>query len=160
MNNGRIDINNYEGGTPFFLKEKIRNDDKTNYANAIKYTLHETKLSQTFFTKENIQILQNGIRSGVHKMSNSHYIIDEQDEDTLKIIMRSIYLQNAKHKDDYIKEQISDLNKLVLDYCIPRVFNEVKGYMRFKEDTSTLAMPMDRPIQHYNDKSLKLNNFF
>jgi hypothetical protein len=93
-------------------------------------------------------------------MSNSHYIIDEQDEDTLKIIMRSIYLQNAKHKDDYIKEQISDLNKLVLDYCIPRVFNEVKGYMRFKEDTSTLAMPMDRPIQHYNDKSLKLNNFF
>jgi hypothetical protein len=41
--------------------------------------------------------IQNGIIHSVYDMSNKQYLIYKQSDNTLKIIMRSIYLQNAKH---------------------------------------------------------------
>ena len=53
-------------------------------------------LSDTFFSSQNIQLLQNSIRAGVYNMSNGKFTIGPQDCDTLKIIMRSIFLQYAQ----------------------------------------------------------------
>ena len=49
--------------------------------------------SAAFFSKENIQIIQNAIKAGVYKLSNGNFVVGNQNEDTLKIIMRSIYLE-------------------------------------------------------------------
>ena len=87
-------------------------------------------------------------------------IIDKQNYDQLKIIMRSIFLQQAKHQDTRIREQIEELNKHVLDYCVPYVFSELNAYLKYKRDISTLAMPMENPIHLSNDKTVELDRFF
>ena len=156
--NGRIDLMN--SGTPLFLQDQIKLDDKTNYYNTIKYSLEPSILSKTFLCYENRIIIQNGIKAGVYKLSNNQYIIDKQDDDVLNSIMTGIYLQYALNQCDNIKKQVEDLNKIVIDYCVPKVFGEVKGYMQYKFDASTLVVPLMNPVSTYNSKELVLNNFF
>jgi hypothetical protein len=156
--NGRIDLTN--SGTPLFLQDQIKLDDKTNYYNTIKYSLEPSLLSKTFLSYENRIIIQNGIKAGVYRLSNKKYIIDKQDDDVLNSIMTGIYLHYALNKSDNIKQQVEDLNKLVINYCVPKVYGEIKGYMQYKFDASTLNVPMSNPISTYNSKELVLNNFF
>ena len=153
---GRVD---FQGGTPLFLQDKIVKDHRTMYDN-LKYSQQNTLVSNLFFSTKNVAILQNGIRSGVYKISNEKYIIDQQNGDTLNIIMRAIYLQNSVNLPDNVTTQIEDLNNIVIQYCVPRIFGEVQGYMKYKEDASTLAVPLDKPISVYTDKTLELKSFF
>ena len=155
--NGRVNFK--EGGTPLFLQDKMLVDKRTMYDN-LKYTQQNTALSNLYFSSKNMRIVQNAIRANVYKMSNEKYIIDEQDVDILNIIMRSIYLQNSLNQPDNLTKQIEDLNKSVVDYCVPRVYSEVQGYIQYKKDASTLAVPLSNPISVYTNKTLELNKFF
>ena len=155
---GRIDL--MSSGTALFLQDQIKLDDKTNYYNTIKYSLEPSVLSKTFLSYENRTIIQNGIKAGVYMLSNKKYIIDKQDDDVLNSIMSGIYLQYALNKDDNIKKQIEDLNQIVIEYCVPKVFGELKGYIQYKYDASTLVVPIMKPVSTYNSKELVLNNFF
>jgi hypothetical protein len=105
-------------------------------------------LSDAYFSKENIQIVQNGLRAGVYAMSGNKFVIAPQNVDTLKIIMRSIYLQYTEHLPYDIRGQIERLNKLVLDYAVPTVYNETTGYVKYMEDQSTLVVPLELPRHH------------
>ena len=69
-----------------------------------------------------------------------------QDCDSLKIIMRSVFLQHATNQPQNIAGQIQALNQIVLDYCIFHVYSEAQGYMKYLHDVSTLAVPMANPI--------------
>ena len=153
---GRVD---FQGGTPFFLQDKIVKDSRTTYDN-LKYAQQNTLVSNLFFSTKNVTILQNAIRAGIYKISNEKYIIDNQDGDTLNVVMRAIYLQNSLNLPDNVTKQIEDLNNIVIQYCIPRIYSEVQGYVRYKEDASTLAVPLDKPISVYTDKTLELKSFF
>ena len=120
-----------------------------------------TMLSNTFFSHQNIEIVQNGIRAGVYKQSNGKYVIGNQDCETLKIIMRSIFLQYAANQPTNIKGQVEQLNKMVLDYCIPQVYGEAQGYHKYIVDASTMYVPMAPPIlTSNNDKQLELKPWF
>ena len=106
-------------------------------------------------------MIQNGIRAGIYKRSNGKFTISNQDEDTLKIIMRSIFLQNSVNQPDNIKEQIQQLNKIVWDYCIPQIYGEVQGYNQYIKDASTMYTPIAPPIfSKNNDKQLPLHEWF
>lgn len=162
-NRGRINLytkNKNENGTPFFLQDNIMKNEKTNYSNATKHMLSDSLLSTLFFSSENIEIIQNAIRASIYEKTNKKHIIDKQNYDQLKIIMRSIFLQYALHRDDNIKNQITELNNLVLDYCIPQVYGELKGYINYKRDISTLVNPLSKPEYYKSDKTLELKHFF
>jgi hypothetical protein len=118
--NGRIDFNVIENGTPLFLKDKIPRDSRSMYDN-LKFTQQNTPLSNLFFSKRNAQIIQNGLRAGVYNLSNKKYIIDEQSPDALNVIMRAIFLQNSKNQPDNLTQQIEELNRMVIDYCAPKL---------------------------------------
>jgi len=158
--NGRISLDPKENGTPFFIQDMIPKNEKTNYSNATQYMFTPTLLSETYFSLENIEIIQNAIRAKIFEKTNKKYIIDKQDYDQLKIIMRSIFLQNSVHKNNNIKEQIMALNDIVIDYCVPQVYSELLAYVKYKEDISTLAVPIDHPIHLSVDKTVELNRFF
>ena len=155
--NGRINFK--ENGTPFFLQDKIIKDNRTMYDN-LKFTQQNTALSNLFFSVKNAQIIQNALRAGVYSMSNEKYIIDEQNKDDLNVIMRAMYLQHSKNQPDNLTEQIQTLNKLVIDYCVHKLYSEVEGYMMYKRDASTLVVPLDKPVSEYTDKTLELKKFF
>ena len=159
MSNGRIDFINIENGTPFFLQDKIVNDNRTTFDN-LKFVQQNTVLSNLFFSLKNVQIIQNALRAGVYNYSNKKYIIDEQHPDSLNIIMRAVFLQNSKNQPDNLTQQIDELNKLVINYCVPKLYSEVEGYINYKRDASTLVVPLDNPISEYTDKTLELKKFF
>lgn len=148
--NGRVNL--LDDSNPdlrFQMAEKIGIKNKaTEYRDAMVGMQENSILATNYFSEANVQILQNGLRAGVYEMSNRKVVVPPQNIDNLKIIMRSIYLQYAKHSgSDSVKNQIEKLNRYVLDYAVPSVYNEAQGYLNYMRDQSTLVMPMERPKQ-------------
>jgi len=161
--NGRVDIiQEPSANIRFQMQEKIAVKNKaTAYREALTGTWENNTLAQLFFSAENIQILQNGIRAGVYKMSNGQINVPPQNIDSLKIIMRGTYLQYAEHYANGITQQVERLNKIVLDYCVKSVYGEAIGYLKYCQDQSSLVVPFDRPIPTDREyKQLELRPFF
>ena len=160
--NGRINIIQPDTNKQFSLYDKIPIGQTSAYSKALVGQQESSMLSTVYFSKENIEIVHNAIRAGVYKRSNGRYTIGPQNIDTLKIIMRSIYLQHSLNKPCNITNQVENLNKLVVDYAIPQVFGEVEGYIKYRHDVSTLAVPMTRPanMSSAGSNTLELNPFF
>lgn len=159
--NGRIDIMQPNTGKLFSMYDKINVEDNSNFRDALTGNWIDTSLSLAFFSAKNIQILQNGIRAGVYKMSKGLYNIGNQSMDNLKIIMRSIYLQSATNQSNDLTAQIIALNNLVLDYSVKRVYNEAVAYMNYRRDASQMYTPMSLPVQSdVNDKTLEMKPWF
>ena len=159
--NGRVNILNPINNSDFQLYDKIPICEKvTSYRNALTGNLEQNTLSKTFFSVGNILILQHAIMAGVYKSSNGRYQIGYQSEDTLKIIMRSIYLQHASNLPKNITGQVEALNKLVTDYSVPQICGEAEGYIKYKKDVSTLAVPHARPKSTYHSNTLFFKGFF
>lgn len=148
--NGRIDIINKTKSPDisnlFAMYDKIPANQCTTFREPTLGQWDETTLSKAYFSQENIQIIQNGIRSGVYNKSNRQYIVAPQDCDALKIIMRSVFLQHSSNLPNNIPQQIQELNKIVLDYCIFHVYSEAQSYMKYLHDVSSLAVPLAMPI--------------
>jgi len=161
VNNGRIDIKSTNTSALFQMYDKIPANQCVTYRNATEGLWDATPLSQAFFSLQNIQILQNGIRAGIYKRSNGQYIIAAQDCDSLKIVMRSVFLQHSANKPHDIPQQITELNKMVLNYCIQQVYGEAQGYMKYVDDVSTLVVPIAHPVQASNkDRTIELKSWF
>jgi hypothetical protein len=148
--NGRVDIINKTQGPDlsrlFAIYDKIPAHQCSTFREPTLGQWDETSLSKAYFSKENIQIIQNGIRAGVWKKSNKQYTVGSQDCDTLKVIMRSVFLQHSANQEQNISGQILELNKIVLDYCIFHVYSEAQGYVKYLNDVSSLAVPLAPPI--------------
>ena len=160
--NGRVNIIEPDSNVQFSFHDKIAcNTKPTDFRDAMTGNWKDSQLSLAFFSAQNTQILQNGIRAGVNKMSKGQINISPQCNDTLHIIMRSTFLSFSANRPDDIPGQISALNKIVLDYCIPQVYSAAQGYLKYLEDASTLVVPIDRPTQvDVNDKTLSERFWF
>jgi len=158
--NGRVDIIGPTVEQQFALYDKIPAHQCTNYRDAMVGNWTNTELSNGFFGAANIQTLQQGIQEGVYQMSKGAYKVGQQDCDTLKIIMRSIFLQYSANMANNISGQINALNKMVLDYAIPQVYSGAQSYMKYCHDASTLVTPMSNPVATSTSKTLELKRFF
>jgi hypothetical protein len=159
--NGRVDIKSPNTSKLFTMYDKIPAHQCTTFRNPTEGLWDDTMLSTTFFSYENIQIIQNGIRAGVYKKSNGQYTIGPQDCDSLKIVMRSVFLQYAANKMQHISEQVEALNQMVLNYCIQQVYGEAQGYMKYLDDASTLVVPIAPPVMANNtDRELEFKTWF
>ena len=161
--NGRINVlsDTSDPAAQFKMFERVAVRNKaTDYRGAVNGVWEETQLSRLFFSADNIQILQNGIRAGVYRMSDQTLIIPPQGVDHLKVIMRSIYVENARHLKDGVTRQIEELNDLILDYCVPFVYKECISYVYYLRDQSTLVVPLERELPPDRDhKQLELAPF-
>jgi Family of unknown function (DUF5761) len=161
VNNGRVNIKSPNTSALFQMYDKIPANQCVTFRNATEGLWDSTPLSIAYFSQQNIQIIQNGIRAGVYKKSNGQYVIGPQDCDSLKIIMRSVFLQHAANQLSNIPQQIEELNKIVLNYCIQQVYSEAQGYMKYVDDVSTLVVPIAHPVQACNkDRQLEFKSWF
>ena len=143
------------------MYDKIPANQCTTFRNPTEGLWDDTALSIAFFSQQNIQVLQNGIRAGVYHRSNGQYTIGPQDCDSLKIVMRSVFLQNSANQPNNITQQVIELNKIVLNYCIQQVYSEAQGYMKYIDDASTLVIPIAHPIMTDNtDRLLEFKTWF
>jgi len=161
LNNGRVNLNAPNTSKLFEMYDKIPSKEQVSFRNPTSGIWEKSQLSFAFFSKENMKILQNGIRAGVYRKSGETQIIGEQDYDTLKIIMRSIFLENAKNSPNNISSQIKELNQIVLNYCIEQIMVELKGYMIYLKDITSMHVPIDHPkMSNVKHKDLKVKNWF
>lgn len=105
------------------------------------------KLSAAFFSRENVQAIQNLIRKDVFQKSQPKgYVIDDQSVDELKIIMRALFLQYAKNLPHDIPGQIAELNQRVADWSVPHILSAVDHYQYYLKDIQSLPVPLAQPV--------------
>ena len=152
--NGRVDILG-PNMDQFALYDKITLDNQcSTFHGAMTGNFTESTLSNAFFSKENIQIIQNGLRAGVYKMSQKKYVIGEQSYDNIKLIMQDAYYEHALNHPNNISGQIDVINHKIFDKYVPKLFNEYVGYINYRNDVSTIKEPMFYPKQS-GDKDFK-----
>jgi hypothetical protein len=159
--NGRVNL--LEEPSPeilFKMQERVAVKNKTSeYREALNGVYEESELSNLYFSKANIQIVQNGIRAGIYAKTNKEHIIPPQNIDNIKIIMRNIYIQYAENQNN-ITSEIERLNQLVLGYIIPQVHGSLVSYFKYIKDQSTLVIPLELPNQSDRDyKQLEMREF-
>uniref|UniRef100_A0A6C0LQH8 Minor capsid protein P8 central region domain-containing protein n=1 Tax=viral metagenome TaxID=1070528 RepID=A0A6C0LQH8_9ZZZZ len=132
--------------TPFLLFQSHFND----YYNMSQDSLaglqqQESILSKVFFSPQNVDIVQKQIILEVFRRTNGAYWIEKQEEKDLQIIMRSMFIQHARHVPDDIKGQIKELNNIVVDDIVPNVISQVNAYFGYLERAFAPRQIMDRP---------------
>lgn len=158
--NGRVNISKPSSlQIPAYQKQKI--DNSAFYAEAVQGNFTPNELSNLFFSCNNIDVLQDGLRYKIYKESGNKYIIGRQSDQDLKIIMRSIYLQYGKNLNKNIIEQVKELNAKVLEWAVPEVLSNVKQYDKYRYEVSTLPVPLERaPLEtKKGTKVLEIKSF-
>lgn len=128
----RIDNKSYD-------RHRMNIDDKPNEhlrQVAIQGIHTKNLLNQVYFSPANIKIIQKRIRYNVWKQSEGAYQIDEQDETELSVIMRSMYLQYSKNLDTDIKNQVNELNNIVIEEVVPELISKAKSYQLYLRDST------------------------
>lgn len=157
MSSAFINLDNYNGA-PFELYENcnVKNDNSTNMTANFK----QTELSNLYFSQSNIDVLQDGIILGIYKITNGTKI-PKQSQDELLIVMRSIYLQNSKNLNYNFQEQINELNKKVLKYCIKNINTNLQQYNHYINDITKEKDVLNKPefVDIKGEKTLMPNHF-
>ena len=143
--NGRVTITNDNIKDMRMIDGK--NETMQNFQVEALYGIQETStLNQLFFSKKNMEIIQNMIRYNVYEKSEKKFVIDRQSDIELEIIMRSIYLQHSPNLPDKIKQQIEYLNNLVNDWCVEQIIPEVQQYIGYIKEIEFMPIPIDLPL--------------
>jgi hypothetical protein len=154
--NGRVVELDNVSYPPMNMSNNNLKTENIGYADKAIINIGEsTDISKLFFSETNIDNIQAMIRYNVYKMSNE--MISTQSATELKIVMRSYFLQYAKNSPSHLKEQLNDLNNMVLNYCVPKIYDEILQHKDYIKDVQSLPVPMDLPIcmSSAGTKSLK-----
>lgn len=158
--NGRVDISKPSSlQIPNFQQKSVNN--ASFYYEAVQGGFTPNQVSNLFFSCNNIDVLQEGIRYRVYNMTNGKYVIGRQSDHDLKIVMRSIYLQYAKNLPTNVVEQVRELNGKVLDWATNEVVSNLRQYEKYRQDVSTLPIPLDRGelMTTKGSKTLEIKSF-
>jgi hypothetical protein len=162
QNNGRINLVDrqiYPEYQMFHEKKEGLNEFKNE---AVKSILQKNPLSDVFFSKQNIDYLQNKIVQTVYELTNGQHRIGRQSDIELEIVMRSIYLQFSLNQSSNLREQIRQLDEKVIAEVCPGIITAVKQYLQYKQDITNMPKPIELPITETikGEKSLQLPPWF
>jgi len=116
---------------------------------------HTHLLSTTFYSKENMDLINKGITLAVFKVSKGEYYIGKQSDKHLMIAMRAIYHEHARHLPYNIKGQIKELNMQVIKSAVPGIITNLSQYIGYVKDASSIPDPIGRPLNVNNlDRTL------
>lgn len=117
------------------------------YRDILKGVVCRTPVSDMFFSRKNLDYLKRLICAKVAEQSHGKFKItpESQSDTEMYTIMRSIFLQYARHLPDNIEGQVADLNFKVLLDVVPRVLSAVQGELAFRRDHGSQPDPIERP---------------
>lgn len=108
--------------------------------------IHEpTNVNEIFFSQRNCDALHEAIRYLVWKYSGCKHVISRQSDTELQVIMKGVYMDNAKHGNYDVLRQVRDLNALVLDFAVPRIVREINMYITYRSEIFKNPMPLPHP---------------
>ena len=133
------------GIAPFELFEKNQSIKKNANCDSTKNIISDSLLSKLFFSENNIDLIQLELKKTVYEKTDKKYLIDRQSDTELLIVMRSIFLQNSKNLDYDLKNQILQLNNLVLNYCVENVISGILAHVGYIKDIEQPYVLMEHP---------------
>jgi hypothetical protein len=121
---------------------------ETPYKGILGVAQELSPFSKIYFSKENMDWLQKNIRYLVYNTSDKKYVIDNQDETNLLIVMKAMYLQNCKNpkNSSAYKEELFRLNKIVLNQVVPDIVTQLQQYDGYIRDISNNPVPISLPV--------------
>ena len=157
--NGRVNLNPVQNaggpvpngvpnGVPDSAGFSFPKQTEVNFASdMLRGNWDHTALSDAFFTRKNVDVIQNKIQKEVYRISGpKKWAIGPQDVDEIKMIMRAMYLQYGKNNQFNVEGQIEELNQLVVKWSIPRIMSEIEQYNYYLNDISHLPIPIQQPM--------------
>lgn len=123
---------------------------------------YATPLNTRFFSKDNIDYIQQAIRDQVLAMSGNKHHIDRQNDDDVKLIMRSYYLMFGRNNPNTLEADLADLNARTIGYAAAKVYSEVDFYMFYRQDIAEFAAPIANPmnVHVFGTRYGELKSFF
>ena len=147
--NDKNNNNKDECVTKFFMQE--RNPIKSfidEHSDPMTDILNKSLLYKTYFSIENIKIIQNGIRAGVYKISKDKYVFPvESTCINLQRIMKSVIQRFGDYTKKEVTIEITMMNEKVLDYCIDFIYKAAVSYEIFLNDQLRLVVPLEHSLQ-------------
>ena len=134
---------------PFLFLQEHKKDYKS-YANAAIRSIEQPNLlNRVFFSKANMDIIQYRLKKFVYwetwKQSGTHYVIQPQSDTQLVVIMKYVYETYAKHLPFKIKEQVDELDELVIKEAGPETVSEVLAHVGYLKHITNPIETIDRP---------------
>lgn len=98
-----------------------------------------------FFSKTNVDKIQQIIKELIKEYLNVE-LTQDQNVQSLLMVMRDIYLQNGRFLDYEIKKQVDDLNLKLLNTLLPDIITNVKQQLEYLDYIERPLDPIDRPL--------------
>jgi hypothetical protein len=108
-------------------------------------------LETTFFSDENISLINKQLIMLVFKKSKGQIKISDQSKESLIIVMRYIFIEYAKHLPYNIDKQISELNCRVVGDILPIIFTNVRQRIDYLRDIDCPRPQIPLPINTKNE---------
>jgi hypothetical protein len=133
----------------------------SNTRHLFKNLYGETPLTFLFFSKKNINNIQNIIKFAVNREIG--YVVDDQSTNELLIIMRAIFLEYSLHpklpepemsekdRNELMKKytiEVARLNTILVNHIVPKIVSQIQQYVDYLKDASEQPYQMDKPINH------------
>lgn len=131
---------------PDFPLYQENNIDPRGYATILKGTIERSELSDTFFGEKNIKVLKEALAKTIERSAGFKISPESQSTHELILVMRSIYLREARHLPENIMGQVRELNSAILKEIVPRVLDKIQLTLSYRRDRSQQPLPMDRPL--------------
>lgn len=119
-------------------------NNNENYYYIIKdYAIED--VGKLFFSKSNVDNIQKAIKNIILKYLNVE-LTQNQNTESLLMIMRYVYLQDGRFLKYNITEQVNTLNKKLLNIIIPDIITGVKQQLEYNKYINNPINPIDRPF--------------
>ena len=102
---------------------------------------NDDQVSMNFFSKENIDQVQNMIQASVYRQTN--HKIGRQSDTELFIIMQSIHKQNSRNIQAYVQDQINELNDIVVKEATRLIIPKLLQHISYLENIDKGLQIMD-----------------
>ena len=133
----------------------------TTEQEALKGNFTKNQLSDLYFSRKNIDALQEGIRYQVYVRTNNTHIINRQSDTELAVVMRSVYYEHSRNLPFDIIGQVKQLNAKVLEYCVNDIISEIRMRLHYQKDIDAVPMPLPQPLSMSSagSKTLMMKDF-
>jgi len=112
-------------------------------------------LEKIFFSDENIELINKLLILTIFKKSDGEIKIAPQSKEQLIIVMRYIFIENAKHLPYNIKNQILELNYIVVNDIIPNIITNITQKIKYLDKLNKPRDLLPLPINvNKNNKNL------
>jgi adenylyl- and sulfurtransferase ThiI len=107
---------------------------------------NQTDLENYFFSDENIDNINKQLVLKVYNHTKGLIKISKQSKDSLIIVMRYVFLEYAKHLPYNIKNQILELNCIVVGEVLPNVLTNANQKIDYLNEINNPRKLLPLPI--------------